>query len=507
MSGLELAIRISWCDRASLSAVRLEYAIPTVKPFRRLSGALLALAVAACSDSANAPGRPEPLVSIETPGPSVAVGLLEQDSWLAVRGRVTALVELDRVTYQVDAKPEQEIEVSAAGGGEGTFDFHVIGLALGEHTIKLRAYGLHGGVHVAPVISVAVVPIVREISVPDDAANAFPTAINERGDVTGYWTDIGAPSWHAFAHSGGQTRSLAEQGEWRSGALALNESGDVVGYRVNNPAAPTEHAIGWRGTTATPVFAERGVATAINNDGVLTGSIFVDSDGPPRGFVLRNGQLTVVGDAGRITTGHDVNAGGEALFSSRGQAGDVVSFVYANGEKRELTGLGGLQTAAQSMNDAGVTVGYAAPADGSTYRAFRSENGQTRALRNETQTDVASYAYDINNRSIVVGEMITAGDGEHWAFIATGDKLVAIETLIPGSPPLIGAYGISDRGEIAAVAISSTGWLRPVIVALPGGPEAVRQLVQARLAPTRRAVSARAFARQIEMHRARRRGF
>ncbi len=461
---------------------------------------LVTLAVAACSDSANGPRRPAPVVTIETPGSAVAVGVLEEDGWLAVRGRVTDLVELDRLTYQVDAGVEHEIEVRPATGGEGTFDFNVIALALGEHTVRLRAHDRRGGAHVAPTISVAVVPMVREIPVPDEAANSFPTAINERGDVTGYWTDVGTPSWHAFAYVAGQTRGLGEQGEWRSGALGLNELGDVVGYRASSSANPVERAISWRGTTPTTLFPQTGIATAINNDGVVTGSTFVDVDGPPRGFILRNGQLTIVGDVGRITTGHDVNAAGHVLFSSRGQAGDVLSFVYVNGEKRQLTGIGGLQTVASSMNDAGVAVGYAAPPDGSTYRAFRAENGQSRALRNESQTDVASYAYDINNHDVMVGEMVTGGDGEHWAFIATGNKLVALETLIPGSPALIASYGISDRGEIAAIAISSSGWLRPVIVALPGGLHAMPSSVQAR-ATTARRESSRVFAADLAAFR------
>lgn len=478
--------------------------LPTF-PFRFRPSVLLALALMACSDSASGPDRRQPTITIETPGPSVAVGLLEEDSWVTVRGRVTALVTLDRLTYQVGARPEQEIEVAPASGGDGTFDVDVIGLPPGEHTIKLRAYDRRGGVQLAPSISVVVVPMLREIQVPDAAGNSFPTAINERGDVTGYWTEITGLAWHAFAHSGGQTRLLDQPGEWRSGALDVNDDGDIVGYSVSNPAAPVERALLWRGMTATPVFPQRGIATAINNDGVVTGGIFVDSDGqPPRGFILRSGQLTTIGDAGRLTTGHDVNAAGHVLFSSRGQAGDVSSFVRENSVTRQIGGLGGLQTVAQSMNDATVAVGYAAPADGSTYRAFRADDAQTRPLRNEAQTDVASYAYDINNRNIVVGEMVTEGDGEHWAFIATGDKLVALESLIPGSPPLIGAYGISDRGEIVAVAISNTGWLRPVIIALPGGPESASLAAGPTVATTRRARSSKPFAKTIGANRARR---
>jgi hypothetical protein len=102
-----------------------------------------------------------------------------------------------------------------------------------------------------------------------------------------------------------------------------------------------------------------------------------------------------------------------------------------------------------------------------------------RALRAEARNDEASFAYDINNRRVVVGEMIIGQPtgSEHWAFLATdGGDMRPLEQIIgSGAPVLIGAYAINDRGEIAAAAVSSSGWLRPVIVALPGGPEATRR--------------------------------
>jgi probable HAF family extracellular repeat protein len=431
------------------------------------------LAGTACSDSVSEPGQADPRLIIDMPGRAVAVGAVGAEGWLAVRGRVIGLANLDRLAYQVGQQPERAIEVIRGDGDDGTFDVVVSDLTLGDHTVTLRAYDRAGIAHPAPSVTAHVVPAVREIPVPASAANALPADVNERGDVSGYWTDPIRPVWHAFLYRDGQTRQLGGGAEWRSAAPGLNGRGDVVGYVIENPAAPLR-AMLWEGTSSHLLFAQEGGATAINDAGAVTGHIIVD-DGPPRAFVYRDGQVAVVGEPGRLTGGADVNAAGHVVGTSHGRDGDSYAFTYVGGQTRKLASLGGLQTVAQAMNDAGVVVGYSEVADRTTFRAFLERAGQMRALRRVDESDVASYAYDINNRDVVVGDMVDvrAGQPEHWAFIYTGVSLVALEDLIgPTSPPLVAAYAISDRGEIVAAAISSSGWLRPVLVALPGGPEA-----------------------------------
>jgi probable HAF family extracellular repeat protein len=259
----------------------------------------LILAVAACGDSISDPGQSDPQVTIDSPGRTVVVGAVGTASWLGVRGRVNGLANLARFAYQVDQQPERPVEVQRGSGDDGTFDFSVPDLALGEHVIILRAYDRGGAVHPAPSVTAHVVPAVREILVPPTAGNAFPADVNERGQVTGYWTNTDSPTWHAFLYRDGQTRQLGTGSEWRSAASGLNERGDVVGYVVDNPAASVERAMLWQGAASQPLFAQQGAATAINDAGVVTGGIFIDGDGePPRAFVYRDGQIGVVGEAG-----------------------------------------------------------------------------------------------------------------------------------------------------------------------------------------------------------------
>src|SRR5262249_4845725 len=152
--------------------------------------------------------------------------------WVGLRGWVTAVSDLERLTYRVDQALERTVDVTRAADGSGTFDVQADGLTLGEPTLIVRAHDRRGGVHVAPTITVLVVPAIREIPIPESAASAFPADINERGEVTGYWTEIERPAWHAFLYTSGETRQLGDGGEFRSAAPGLNDHGDVVGYNV-----------------------------------------------------------------------------------------------------------------------------------------------------------------------------------------------------------------------------------------------------------------------------------
>ena len=429
----------------------------------------------ACSHGVDSPSRPEPRLTIDSPGPEVVVGTIENEGWVAIRGRIEVASSVASIELRVDGERRLDLAPTPTAGDEASFTVDVDRLALGTHTVALAVHDVDGGERVHSVTAI-VVPAVREIGVPDDAADAFPSAINEHGEVTGYWTEMERPAWHAFLHSGGQTRALGLPGEFRSAAVDINDRGDVVGYSVTDGALPVQRAILWGATGATPLFAQEGAALAVNEDGVVTGSIIVD-DGPPRGFRLRAGQLTVFGEPGRLTTAVAVNAAGQVAGTSQSPLGDAHAFVRtADGAVRRLGDFGGRVLAAD-MNDAGDVVGYAETDGRTTYRAFVEHDRAMRVLRRADGSDVASYANGVNDRAVVVGEMITVSGGqpEHWAFLATDVEAIAIEELLgDGAPVLLAAYAISDRGEIAAIAVSSTGWLRPVLVALPGGPEAMR---------------------------------
>jgi probable HAF family extracellular repeat protein len=450
----------------------------TISRASRSALAAAGLAATACADSALRPADDAPQVFVETPAPEVVVGATGSAGWVAIRGRVTGLSNLERLTYRVGAAIERGVEVRSHERDEGAFDLAVGELPLGDHVVTLTAYARRGTSREASAVKVYVVPAVREIPVPAAAAHAFPAAINSHGEVTGYWLDLEEPTWHAFLFRGGQTQRLSSPTEWRSAAPGLNDRGDVVGYVVGTPAVPVERATLWRAGTAHPLLAQPGAAVAINDDGAATGWTYVD-DGPPRAFVARGGTVTVFGDPGRASGGHDINARGDVAGTSHGPGGDSFGFVYNGGSTRQLGSLGGLQTTAEAINDAGTVAGYSEVADRTSFRAYTWRDGQMHQLPSTHAGIVASYACDINNRDVVVGELVETLGGQafHRGFVYTGESMLALDDLLGDTGyDIIGAYAVSDRGEIAAVAVRTgvPGWLRPVIVALPGGPEAAR---------------------------------
>lgn len=464
---------------------------------------LLALAglVAACDD-------PLPSIRsivIDVPGPLVAVGAVGGVSWLDVRGRAPFSGDMGRVTFQVDGGPEVDVALDPVPGATGAFAVKIDGLTLGPHVVTFR--GRHDdGALVTASIDVRVVPAIREVPLPPSAASggAFPTAINNHGEVTGYFLDNNAPAFHAFVVRNGQSRALAEPGSWRSVATGLNDAGDVVGYVIGEPYT-TPAARVWTGDSSTTLLQQPGVASAINDAGVVTGTVYRDGfDHPPRGFVRRNGVVTVFGEANRFTGGASVNAAGDVVGTSIGQS-DITPFLYRNGHLAPVKTLGGMRAYARAINDAGVVVGFSEPPDRLTYHAFRARNGSAVALRRDDRTDVASFAYRVNARGVVVGEYITPGEeeGQYWAFLATGDTLVAIEHLIgAGAPQMLAAYDINVRGEIVVAAVVANE-VRPLIVAIPGGPEARRTPPGAADTGGSRPVHSASIGRAVEEHRAR----
>ncbi|HYD51931.1 MAG TPA: hypothetical protein VEA99_04865 [Gemmatimonadaceae bacterium] len=445
--------------------------------------AVLAAAVllAACADAPNdpaagggAPGR----LTILAPSAAVVVGADDAGGRLVVRGRI-ASVAAPRITYRLDDAAERAF-TGPIDPRDGDFTLTIRGLPLGTRHLELR---LHDGDRLSASASftVHVAPRMREIVVPAGAGHAFPTAINARGDVTGYWTDPAMGGWHALlALHDGHVLDLRLAGEWRSAAPGLDGAGDAVGYVVDRPDGEPR-PVRWRAGEAQALLDRPGTATVINDEGLIGGSM-PDEDGIPRAFALRGSTLTLFGEPGRLSGVRGINRVGAMVGASYGRAGDVTGFVYANGTLTTLPSLGGVRTFAEAINDAGTIVGYSADAAGSAFLAFAYRDGKMERLPGVEGSIVASYAYDVNASGMIVGELIDARDGValNRGFLHVGGRTVPLDELLGLSThAVVAAYGINDRGEIAAAAVrldDPTGRIRPVVLAVPGGIDAVASL-------------------------------
>jgi probable HAF family extracellular repeat protein len=115
-------------------------------------------------------------------------------------------------------------------------------------------------------------------------------AINNDGVVVGASSTFGNTEFHAFAYANGIMFDLGSLGGW-SGAMGINEDGDVVGYSYPAPGnfvdlKPvlfrdgqvidlSEYLPGWTGT----------FARSINDNGQIVGDGFLPS-GDRHGFLL-----------------------------------------------------------------------------------------------------------------------------------------------------------------------------------------------------------------------------
>jgi uncharacterized membrane protein len=119
-------------------------------------------------------------------------------------------------------------------------------------------------------------------------AALIPTALNERGDMAGYWLECDVSANQAFfwsAKTGVLTTLPRPPGVWSAVATGLNDNGLIIGthsisgvgdrgfvYDLNNPGAgftylPTLHGAG------------QSWATSINNAGVVAGARSISKSG------------------------------------------------------------------------------------------------------------------------------------------------------------------------------------------------------------------------------------
>lgn len=148
-------------------------------------------------------------------------------------------------------------------------------------------------------------------------------------------------------------------------------------------------------------------ATAINNNGQVTGTMFVDDE--PNAFLYSAGALTDINPSGaRTSFGSGINDAGDvvgrmysASFSERG-------FLYSGGAVTDLGLLpgaapNGYGSAAVGINNAGQIVGSSNTGTTFIQQGFLDQNGQMSPLPGMAQV-VGLVPAAINNAGVVAGD-------------------------------------------------------------------------------------------------------
>ncbi len=247
--------------------------------------------------------------------------------------------------------------------------------------------------------------------------------------------------------SGGNAYDLGTFGGSFSYAVAVNDSGQVVGY-ARTPDEK-DHAFLATASGMVDLGTYGGLysyAYGLNQAGLVVGSAF-DASGTPRCFLSTGGGLIDPGTlGGRACNALAVNDAGQVTGSSATSAGVGHAFVYDSRGMVDLGTLGGRSSAGLAINRRGQVVGASRTAANQQHAFFHDG---TRMIDLGTLDGTSSTATGVNASGQVVGNS-TLADGRKQPFLFANGVMLNVNTLAPGlsnvEPTRI--Y-LNDAGQIA----------------------------------------------------------
>ena len=283
-------------------------------------------------------------------------------------------------------------------------------------------------------------------------------AINNQGQVVGWAAD---PATGCFANAffwAGNGAPMQDLGTFdgqltsTSTAITVSNNGWVVGRSSNGN---TTIAFLWTGGAIKNIGTLGGAAAfafGVNSAGTVVGGSLTAS-GSLHGFIYNNGIMT---DTGSLV-GEAISDSGDIAAYLPGGIGVMSTYlVAASGQSQNVGSLGGIDTQPSAINDTGQIVGFSTTPQAT--HAFLYSAG--------TMTDlgvlvgaVQSDAFGINDAGTVVGESAWASGTAH-AFIYSRDgPMEDLNALIPPDSGWIleSANGTNDNGQIVGIGISPSG--------------------------------------------------
>lgn len=319
--------------------------------------------------------------------------------------------------------------------------------------------------------------------------NSVATSINNSGQIVGY-SYVNYFTEHATEWNGTTATDLGTLGGnyTNSRAFSINDIGQVVGnsYNTNYPVA--QHAALWNGTTATDLGTLGGsnsVAFAINHEGQIAGNSDTTANNSQAATLWNGSSVTNLGTLG----------GSGASANSISDAGQVVggsattTHYYDNGilhiinhatlwngtAATDLGTVGGNNSSAMAINNAGQVAGWSDISGNATYHATLW-NGTSATDLGTLGTN--SVATAINNLGEVVGYSSTLNNSAVHAFLWNGTSMTDLNSLLDSATESAGwvlnsANDINDYGWIVGSAYNSiTGANHAYLLSVTAVPEA-----------------------------------
>jgi probable HAF family extracellular repeat protein len=250
-----------------------------------------------------------------------------------------------------------------------------------------------------------------------------------------FGTPLTRRSCRGFLWANGVMTPLPTLGGYNSYATAANNRGQAVGWAENTVRDPTcvhpRQVLQFRAVIWGPKNGDIQALPPLGDDATSAATAI-------------NDQGQVVGISGKC----DRAVG---RFSARH------AVLWENGSPRNIGDFGGIAwNTPTAINHQGTIAGFSDfPGDDSgapNYHAFISFGGGPIQDLKTVGDDPYSLAFGINEKNQVVGQSLDA-DFNSRAFIWENGKITDLNSLVPaGSPFLIYANDINERGEIAGQA-------------------------------------------------------
>jgi probable HAF family extracellular repeat protein len=249
--------------------------------------------------------------------------------------------------------------------------------------------------------------------------------------------NLAFPDCEAFRYRVTDLGSLStEEGDTYIAVGRLSRRSEIVGSSAFQAYLWQDGSMTGLGTLGGATSA----ALAINDSGLVVGLADTTDGMGSHAFSWRNGVMKDLGTlGGRYSQAVDVNVRGHIVGFSSIAGPDTLfhAFLYKSGVMHDLGTLGGEQSFAFAINRHSHVVGYSgAGAEFATY-------WHDGVVENFAGTEVISHAWDINDHGQIVGDI----GGLPRAFLYSDGELIDL-----GAPGAVThAFAINNRGAIVGI--------------------------------------------------------
>jgi YVTN family beta-propeller protein/probable HAF family extracellular repeat protein len=261
------------------------------------------------------------------------------------------------------------------------------------------------------------------------STNTYPSVINNRGEIVGYYSDSGGV-YHGFTLLNGQYATLNVPGAADSFASGINDLGEIVGAYIQT-AGGNQHGFLFDGSTYStidfPGSAYTGLAS-INNLGQIVGIYANAGSSVVHGFSFKAGVFTTIDFPGSNPNNYpnQVNNFGVIAGGYIDASSVYHGFVYDAGTFTSINFPGATNTTVTGINDGGELAGAYCDAVTCPFftpgpqKYFTETNGQFKTVDVPTAGEVANLNLELNNAGQLVAAYQDSAGNAHGAVSAIG---------------------------------------------------------------------------------------